>query len=141
MRLVRSSQTGALGGPISLEHDLTKETVDLSKTIIEMGRKGGLKPMNLAQCLSDPNPYQVSDKSSIPLNKDGAVNQAPKPDNNNDNKGSNPNNAIGGGKEATTGSSSQDSSSTSKSAAASLQSIGVVALAGISAIASYFLTL
>ncbi|KAG0290514.1 hypothetical protein BGZ96_006015, partial [Linnemannia gamsii] len=134
VRLVKSSQTGGLGGPITLEHDLTQETVDLSKTLIEMGRKEGLRPMTLAQCLSDPNPYQVSGKNTNPLIKDGSATQTPKSGNNNDSKGSvgsNPNSAIGGGKEVTS----------PKSAATSLQSMGVVALAGITAIASYFLAL
>ncbi|KAG0379620.1 chitin deacetylase [Mortierella sp. AD032] len=158
VRLVKSRQTGALGGPITLEHDLTTETVGLSKTIISMGMKNGLKPMNLAQCLNDASPYQSQSKSSVPP-KDVA---APAPDsksgtnsnNSNNNKSVGGSGADGNGKEATPagGAPSQDSSSTpsssegtatkAKSAANSLQSsLGVVALGAISAVASYFLAL
>ncbi|KAF9931470.1 chitin deacetylase [Linnemannia zychae] len=70
------SLTGILAGPITLEHDLTLETVDLSKKIIEIGSKRGLKPMNLAQCLNDVSPYQGVATSSIPLNNNATA-QAP----------------------------------------------------------------
>ncbi|KAF9150886.1 chitin deacetylase [Linnemannia schmuckeri] len=153
VRLIKSRQTGSLEGPITLEHDLTLQTVDLSKTIISIGMEKGLKPMNLAQCLSDLSPYQGNGKSSVPLNKDNAAAQAPKSNNNNAK-------TMSGGKskEVTApadGAPSQDSSDSAsaaggssstttkgkKSAAASLQSLGVVALGGISAIVSYFLIL
>jgi hypothetical protein len=58
MGLVKSKATGGLGGPITLEHDLTAETITLSKKIIPLGMARGLKPMSLAQCLNDPSPYQ-----------------------------------------------------------------------------------
>ncbi|GJJ68136.1 peptidoglycan-N-acetylglucosamine deacetylase [Entomortierella parvispora] len=56
--LVKSQRTGELGGPITLEHDLIPETINLSKKIIPLGVAKGLKPMSLAQCLGDPSPYQ-----------------------------------------------------------------------------------
>ncbi|KAG0302332.1 chitin deacetylase [Linnemannia gamsii] len=150
VRLVKSSMTGALGGPITLEHDLTEETIDLAKTIIELGKKDGLKPMSLAQCLSDPNPYQGNGKSSTPLNKDGAAatttTQVPNSTNNNNNNndgkssvGNSPNSAIGDNHSA--GSGSSTTTTKGKSAATSLQSMGVVALGSISVIVSYFLIL
>ncbi|KAF8945456.1 chitin deacetylase [Haplosporangium gracile] len=148
--LVKSQETGALEGPITLEHDLTLQTVDLSKTIIPIGMEKGLKPMNLAQCLSDPSPYQGTGKSFVPLIKDNAAPQAPKPNNNNAK-------TMGGGKSKevtapTGGAPTQDpsdadgswSTTTPKgknSAAASLQSLGVTALGGISAVVSYFFIL
>ncbi|KAG0044405.1 chitin deacetylase [Gryganskiella cystojenkinii] len=58
LALVRSKTTGGLGGPITLEHDLIPETIELSKKIIPLGMARGLKPMSLAQCLNDPSPYQ-----------------------------------------------------------------------------------
>ncbi|KAF9217105.1 chitin deacetylase [Podila verticillata] len=57
LALVKSS-LGGPGGPITLEHDLTTETINLSKRLIPMAQARGLKPMSLAQCLSDQTPYQ-----------------------------------------------------------------------------------
>ncbi|KAF9958027.1 chitin deacetylase [Mortierella alpina] len=59
MHLV-TSKVGGLGGPITLEHDLTVDTIDIAKTVIPIGVAKGLKPMNLAQCLNDPHPYQTT---------------------------------------------------------------------------------
>ncbi|KAF9575042.1 chitin deacetylase [Mortierella alpina] len=59
MQLV-TSKAGGLGGPITLEHDLTVDTIDVAKTVIPIGMARGLKPMNLAQCLNDANPYQTA---------------------------------------------------------------------------------
>lgn len=136
--LVKSRQTGALEGPITLEHDLTLQTVDLSKSIISIGMGKGLKPMNLAQCLSDPSPYQVNGKSS----------QAPKSngDSAESTGGSNSKGVPAGGapskdSSSAAGGSSSSTPSKGKSAATSLQSLGVITLGGISAVASYFLTL
>ncbi|KAG0240995.1 chitin deacetylase [Actinomortierella wolfii] len=63
------SQSGHNAGPITLEHDLTAETIALSKRLIPMGMQQGLRPMNLAQCLADDTPYQRGSK----LGPNGAV--------------------------------------------------------------------
>ncbi|KAG0081874.1 chitin deacetylase [Linnemannia elongata] len=141
--LVKSRRTGALEGPITLEHDLTLQTVDLSKSIISIGMGKGLKPMNLAQCLSDPSPYQGNSKSSVSLNKDnGAAGQTPKSngDGAKSTGGSNTKGVPADSASAADGSSSSTPTK-SKSAATSLQSLGVITLGGITAVASYFLAL
>ncbi|KAG9065128.1 chitin deacetylase [Linnemannia hyalina] len=139
--LVKSRETGALEGPITLEHDLTLQTVDLSKSIISIGMAKGLKPMNLAQCLSDLTPYQVDNKSSE------AAGQAPKSDGNStkSTSGSSSSNskevpAVGAPTQAPTP--VTDTDIKGKSAATSLQSsLGAITLGGIFAVASYFLAL
>ncbi|KAF9131439.1 chitin deacetylase [Mortierella sp. GBA39] len=131
--LVKSRETGALGGPITLEHDLTSQTVDLSKSIISIGMGKGLKPMNLAQCLSDLTPYQSNSKSS---------GQAPKSDGDNTKSagGSNSKEVPAGGAPTQDPASATDTKG--KSAATSLQSsLGAITLGGIFAVASYFLAL
>ncbi|KAG0257112.1 chitin deacetylase [Mortierella polycephala] len=60
MGQIKSSE-GEPGGPITLEHDLTSETIDLSKKIIPVAMARGLMPMSLAKCLNDPNPYQEAE--------------------------------------------------------------------------------
>ncbi|KAG0330817.1 chitin deacetylase [Podila humilis] len=57
LNLIKSS-TGGHGGPITLEHDLTTETINLSKRLIPLAQAHGLQPMSLAQCLNDGTPYQ-----------------------------------------------------------------------------------
>ncbi|KAG0097709.1 chitin deacetylase [Podila epicladia] len=57
LALVKSS-LGGLGGPITLEHDLTADTIALAKHMLPIGEARGLKPMNLAQCMNDKSPYQ-----------------------------------------------------------------------------------
>ncbi|KAG0035088.1 chitin deacetylase [Podila clonocystis] len=57
LSLVKSS-LGGLGGPITLEHDMSLETINLAKHLLPVGQARGLKPMNLAQCLNDNTPYQ-----------------------------------------------------------------------------------
>ncbi|KAF9406500.1 chitin deacetylase [Podila epigama] len=57
LALVKSS-LGGPGGPITLEHDLTSETIGLSKRLIPIAQARGLQPMSLAQCLNDKTPYQ-----------------------------------------------------------------------------------
>ncbi|KAF9577949.1 chitin deacetylase [Lunasporangiospora selenospora] len=57
MALVTSTQGGP-GGPITLEHDLTSDTIRLAEHIIPLARARGLKPMSLAHCLHDSSPYQ-----------------------------------------------------------------------------------
>ncbi|KAF9317500.1 chitin deacetylase [Podila horticola] len=57
LALVKSS-LGGLGGPITLEHDMTEETINLAKHLLPVGEARGLKPMSLAHCLKDSTPYQ-----------------------------------------------------------------------------------
>lgn len=57
LALVKSS-LGGQGGPITLEHDLTTETINLSKRLIPIAQARGLQPMSLAQCLHNETPYQ-----------------------------------------------------------------------------------
>ncbi|KAF9912142.1 chitin deacetylase [Linnemannia zychae] len=144
--LVKSQKTGALAGPITLEHDLSLETVDLSKTIISMGMKAGLKPMNLAQCMNDASPYQGKSKSSIPpLDKVAATgsvvaapadSDAPSQDSSSSSSSSGSSDADGDGTGPLL-----TTTTKSKSAASSLQSMSVIVLGAISAFTSYFLTL
>ncbi|KAG0322502.1 chitin deacetylase [Dissophora globulifera] len=61
-RDVIQSSVGALGGPITLEHDLTNATVSLSKKLIPMAIGQGLTPMSIANCLKDITPYQRGSK-------------------------------------------------------------------------------
>ncbi|KAF8983304.1 chitin deacetylase [Haplosporangium bisporale] len=56
------SQSGKACGPITLEHDLSEDTIQLSKKLIPLGQAKGLKPMNLAMCLNDNTPYQHGSK-------------------------------------------------------------------------------
>ncbi|GJJ76841.1 peptidoglycan-N-acetylglucosamine deacetylase [Entomortierella parvispora] len=48
------------GGVITLEHDLFTQTVNVAGPLLDMGMKKGLEPMDIAQCVNDPNPYQNS---------------------------------------------------------------------------------
>ncbi|KAF8960677.1 chitin deacetylase, partial [Entomortierella lignicola] len=56
------SASGAPGGPITLEHDLTDATINMSMKLIPMAQSSGLKPMSLAACLNDQTPYQHGSK-------------------------------------------------------------------------------
>ncbi|KAF9197752.1 chitin deacetylase, partial [Haplosporangium sp. Z 27] len=47
----------ATKGFISLEHDLTSQTVAVAKTLIPFGMKHNLQIMSVAQCLHDNSPY------------------------------------------------------------------------------------
>lgn len=47
-------------GVITLEHDLETQEVNVAGPLLDMGMKKGLEPMDIARCLSDPNPYQNS---------------------------------------------------------------------------------
>lgn len=53
-----TSSVGQPGGPVTLEHDLTNATINLSKRLIPMAMEKGLTPMSLAHCLNDMTPYQ-----------------------------------------------------------------------------------
>ncbi|KAI1309717.1 chitin deacetylase [Mortierella claussenii] len=48
------------GGVITLEHDLFTQTVNVAGPLLDMGMKEGLEPMDIAQCVNDPHPYQNS---------------------------------------------------------------------------------
>ncbi|KAG0056799.1 chitin deacetylase [Gryganskiella cystojenkinii] len=50
------------GGVITLEHDLFTQTVNVAGPLLDMGMKQGLQPMDIPQCMNDPNPYQNSPK-------------------------------------------------------------------------------
>ncbi|KAI8357647.1 hypothetical protein B0O80DRAFT_424644 [Mortierella sp. GBAus27b] len=63
------SALGQPAGPVTLEHDLTNATIGLSKKLIPKAIEKGLKPMSLAQCLSDVTPYQRGSR----LGPNGAV--------------------------------------------------------------------
>ncbi|KAF9945954.1 chitin deacetylase [Mortierella alpina] len=65
-------------GFISLEHDLSKETVAVAKAVIPFGLERNLKLMTVAQCLKDLTPYANS-----PVPSPTAVPSQPPPANNN----------------------------------------------------------
>ncbi|KAF9439299.1 chitin deacetylase [Entomortierella beljakovae] len=61
------------GGIITLEHDLYTQTVNVAGPLLDMGIKGGLEPMDIAQCVNDPHPYQnslIEDKKPVTVNKE-----------------------------------------------------------------------
>ncbi|KAF9080244.1 chitin deacetylase, partial [Mortierella sp. AD031] len=66
--IIRSSNDKP-AGPITLEHDLSNDTVRLSRTLISLATARRLQPMNIATCLGDPTPYQRGSK----LGPGGAV--------------------------------------------------------------------
>ncbi|KAG0268500.1 Ribonucleoside-diphosphate reductase large subunit [Actinomortierella ambigua] len=53
------SPGGSVGGPITLEHDMTAGSIDLAKKMLPMGEARGLKPMSIAKCIRDESPYQA----------------------------------------------------------------------------------
>ncbi|KAF9935869.1 chitin deacetylase [Mortierella alpina] len=65
-------------GFISLEHDLTKETVAVAKAVIPFGMERNLRLMTVAQCLKDLTPYANS-----PVPPTSTVSAQPPPANNN----------------------------------------------------------
>ncbi|KAK3834046.1 MAG: hypothetical protein J3R72DRAFT_372342 [Linnemannia gamsii] len=46
-------------GVITLEHDGDKQMVTMARTLLDMGLKKGMKPMNIAQCLNDKVGYNA----------------------------------------------------------------------------------
>ncbi|KAF9439041.1 chitin deacetylase [Entomortierella beljakovae] len=68
--LVKSPQ-GVLSGPVTLEHDLTDDTIELSKQIIPLGMAQGLNPMSLAKCMGDASPYQTLSGEKQKASSDG----------------------------------------------------------------------
>ncbi|KAF9976849.1 chitin deacetylase [Actinomortierella ambigua] len=58
------SPTGVVGGPITLEHDMTPGSIELAKQMLPMGEARGLKPMSIAKCFRDESPYQVASSTS-----------------------------------------------------------------------------
>jgi hypothetical protein len=139
--IVRSSND-KLAGPITLEHDVSNDTVLVSKTLIEMATAKGLQPMNLATCLGDMTPYQRGSK----LGPGGAVEKI----NGGDSTGSyrgmtgmeeqdfNTPSQRGGKKGGTKGSSSPSSTS---DAVAAFRRSAVYAAMGLASVASIMLTL
>ena len=73
------------GGVITLEHDLFTQTVNVAGPLLDMGMKKGLQPMDIAQCVNDPNPYQnslvqkpvVAKVPVVPVKKVGTEAQKP----------------------------------------------------------------
>lgn len=62
-------------GVITLEHDGDQQMVTMARTLLTMGMKNGMKPMNIAKCMNDPVGYnQVPAKPIKP-----AAIVAPKP--------------------------------------------------------------
>ncbi|KAI8594846.1 hypothetical protein EDD21DRAFT_345163 [Dissophora ornata] len=77
------SATGAPGGPITLEHDLTSATISLSQKLIPMAMSSGLRPMSIASCMNDQTPYQRGSK----LGPNGATGKVNNGDNANSYRG------------------------------------------------------
>ncbi|KAF9547941.1 chitin deacetylase [Mortierella hygrophila] len=140
-RAIVQSSNNKPAGPITLEHDLSKETVRVSKTLIEMAVSRGLHPMNVATCLGDMTPYQRGSK----LGPGGAVEKI----NGGDFTGSyrgmtgmeeqdyNTPSRTGGKK----GEAKSSSSSSTSDAVAALQRSAIYAAMGLAAVASVMLTL
>ncbi|KAG0260850.1 chitin deacetylase [Mortierella polycephala] len=58
------------GGVITLEHDLYTQTVNVAGSLLDMGMKKGLEPMDIARCVNDPHPYQNSVLAKKPESTD-----------------------------------------------------------------------
>ncbi|KAF9924138.1 chitin deacetylase [Linnemannia zychae] len=52
-------------GFISLEHDLTDETVAVAKSLIAYGKQHNLQIMSVAECLHDASPYGVANNIAV----------------------------------------------------------------------------
>lgn len=52
-------------GFISLEHDLTSETVNVAKSLIPKGKAHNLQIMSVADCLRDSSPYGVANNTAV----------------------------------------------------------------------------
>ncbi|KAF9148644.1 chitin deacetylase [Linnemannia schmuckeri] len=52
-------------GFISLEHDLTSQTVNIAKTLIPFGKEHNLQIMSVADCLHDASPYGVASNTAV----------------------------------------------------------------------------
>ncbi|KAG0066793.1 chitin deacetylase [Linnemannia elongata] len=135
--IVRSSNDKP-AGPITLEHDLSNDTVRVSRTLIEMASSRGLQPMNLATCLGDMTPYQRGSK----LGPGGAVEKI----NGGDSTGSY--RGMTGMEEQdyntpsqTGGKKGEGKSSPTSDAVAALQQSVIYAAMGLAAVASVMLTL
>ncbi|KAG0068607.1 chitin deacetylase [Linnemannia elongata] len=135
--IVRSSNDKP-AGPITLEHDLSNDTIRVSRTLIEMASSRGLQPMNLATCLGDMTPYQRGSK----LGPGGAVEKI----NGGDSTGSY--RGMTGMEEQdyntpsqTGGKKGEGKSSPTSDAVAALQQSVIYAAMGLAAVASVMLTL
>jgi len=61
-------------GVITLEHDGDQQMVTMARTLLTMGLKNGMTPMNIAQCIGDPVGY-----NAVPAPKIVAVKPAAAP--------------------------------------------------------------
>lgn len=52
-------------GFISLEHDLTSQTVNVAKSLIPFGKEHNLQIMSVANCLHDASPYGVANNTAV----------------------------------------------------------------------------
>lgn len=52
-------------GFISLEHDLTSQTVNVAKSVIPFGKERNLQIMSVADCLRDALPYGVANNTAV----------------------------------------------------------------------------
>ncbi|KAG9065107.1 chitin deacetylase [Linnemannia hyalina] len=52
-------------GFISLEHDLTSQTVNVAKTLIPFGKEHNLQIMSVADCLRDASPYGANNTAVV----------------------------------------------------------------------------
>ena len=52
-------------GFISLEHDLTSQTVNVAKSLIPFGKEHNLQIMSVAECLRDASPYGVVNNTAV----------------------------------------------------------------------------
>jgi hypothetical protein len=52
-------------GFISLEHDLTSQTVNVAKSLIPFGKGKNLQIMSVADCLRDSSPYGVANNTAV----------------------------------------------------------------------------
>ncbi|KAF9585120.1 chitin deacetylase [Lunasporangiospora selenospora] len=59
-------------GVITLEHDGRRSTVDMAGTLLDMGIRQGMRPMDISKCLGDPVGYNEVPASAHP--------PSPKPD-------------------------------------------------------------
>lgn len=67
-------------GFISLEHDLTSQTVNVAKSLIPFGKEHNLQIMSVADCLRDTSPYGVANNTAVvspPINTPPPPSPAP----------------------------------------------------------------
>ncbi|KAG0324486.1 chitin deacetylase [Podila horticola] len=64
-------------GVITLEHDGDQQMVTMARTLLTMGMKNGMTPMDIPKCMGDPVGYNQVPKSALPPPKPAPV--PPKP--------------------------------------------------------------